>query len=65
MVEVNRVVYNTAFSDEPLQREEIGSFGDIQSSEELYITTIKAQFFVYDYEDTVFFRYLAKDVNER
>jgi hypothetical protein len=65
LVEVNRVVYNTAFSDAPLEREDVRSFGDIQSSEESYILTIKLQFLSYDYEDTIFFRYLAKDVKER
>jgi len=37
---------------------DVGSFGNIVKEEHLPV--IKTQFYVYDYEDTLFFRYLAK-----
>ena len=48
------------FTDEPYVAEEdlIGSFGNIKQESELQ--TVKNQFFVYDYEDSVFFKYFAK-----
>lgn len=36
----------------------IGSFGNIINEDEL--TTVQAQFYVYDYEDAIFFKYFAK-----
>ena len=36
----------------------IGSFGNIIEESELDV--VKKQFFVYDYEDSVFFKYFAK-----
>jgi hypothetical protein len=59
LTEINRTIYRTLSSDDILM-EQIGSFGDIQTSEEQYINTVKDLYFAYDYEDTVFFKYLAK-----
>ena len=52
--------YQMHFTDEPYVAEEdlIGSFGNIKQESELQ--TVKNQFFVYDYEDSVFFKYFAK-----
>ena len=36
----------------------IESFGNI--NDEQYIVMVQAQFYVYDYENNVFFKYLAK-----
>ena len=36
----------------------IGSFGNIIEEDELEV--VQKQFFVYDYEDSVFFKYFAK-----
>ncbi|MBR5039845.1 MAG: hypothetical protein IKX68_01860 [Clostridiales bacterium] len=40
------------------EKDLIGSFGNIKYASELQ--TVKDQFFVYDYEDSVFFKYFAK-----
>jgi hypothetical protein len=59
LTEINRTVVNTISSGTILQ-EQIGSFGDMQTEDDYYIRTAKAQFFVYDYENTIFFKYLSK-----
>ena len=52
--------YQMHFTDEPYVAEQdlIGSFGNIKEESELQ--TVKDQFFVYDYEDSVFFKYFAR-----
>lgn len=52
--------YPMNLSDEPTVAEKdlIGSFGNIKYASELQ--TVKDQFFVYDYEDSIFFKYFAK-----
>ncbi len=52
--------YQMHFTDEPYVAEQdlIGSFGNIKEESELQ--TVKDQFFVYDYEDSIFFKYFAK-----
>lgn len=37
---------------------DIGSFGDVRNED--YLEMVRVQFYVYDYEDTLFFKYLAK-----
>ena len=66
-VPVNYVLFNALisyqmhFTDEVNYEDEIhkiGSFGNIIEEEELEV--VKKQFFVEDYENTAFFKYLAK-----
>jgi hypothetical protein len=42
-------------------QEQVYSFGDIQTDDEEFIRKVGNQFMVEDYENTFFFRYLAKD----
>lgn len=58
--EINRTLVQTAANDNVLQ-EQVGSFGDIRTEEEWMIKTAKDQFFVYDYENKFFFKYLARE----
>lgn len=57
--EINRTVKRTLTSDDLLQ-EDIGSFGDIRTENTRHIEIAKSQFFVYDYENTPFYRYLGQ-----
>jgi hypothetical protein len=57
--EIGRSVVYTFSSDDILQNE-IGSFDDIQTDDVSRITTIRRQFFIYDYEQQAFFKYLSK-----
>ena len=41
-------------------RDQIVSFGDLRSHEEYFINVTPRQFYVRDYEDTAFYRYLGK-----
>lgn len=52
--------YPLHLTDESYVAEEdmIGSFGNIKQASELQ--TVKDQFFVYDYEDSIFFKYFAR-----
>ena len=52
--------YPMPFTDETViaEKDLIGSFGNIKHASELQ--TVKNQFFVYDYEDSVFFKYFAR-----
>lgn len=52
--------YPMPFTDETViaEKDLIGSFGNIKHASEL--KTVKDQFFVYDYEDSVFFKYFAR-----
>lgn len=59
-VEINRTVILTAVGANRLQ-EDVYSFGAIRTEDETLINSAKTQFFIYDYEDTFFFRYLAKE----
>jgi len=59
LAEINRTLANTMTRDDILQ-EEIVSFGDIQIDDEAKIDTLQKQFFIYDYQDQFFFKYLAK-----
>lgn len=58
MHEINRVIKNTITEDNLLQ-EDCYSYADIQMEDEGYISLIKDQFFVYDYENKFFYKYLA------
>lgn len=63
---INFIITSTLFTSmiylnmEPKQNmsTSIGSFGDIH--EEEFVNLVKIQFYVYDYEDSPFFKYLAK-----
>ena len=59
LTEINRSIYNTMNSSEILQ-EQVHSLGAIRTEDKYRIQTIKEQFFVYDYENSAFFKYLAK-----
>lgn len=48
----------STFDGTPRPNDDIGSFGDIKTAS--YVQTIDEQFYVYDYEDTAFYRYLAR-----
>lgn len=57
--EMNRSIYFTFNSSNYLQ-EEVGSFGRIQTKDEAHIKIIKDQFYIYDYTNSIFFKYLSK-----
>lgn len=57
--EINRSVINT-FTSENYLMEPIYSFTSIDSEKEHLISTISNQFFVYGYEDELFFKYLGR-----
>lgn len=59
LCEINRSVSTSTATNEFLQ-EDVYSFADIKTEDGGRIATTKAQFFIYDYEGTVFFKYLAK-----
>lgn len=48
----------STFDGTPRANDDIGSFGDIKTAS--YVQTIDEQFYVYDYEDSAFFKYLAR-----
>lgn len=58
--EINRTLVQTSTNDNILQ-EQVGSFGNIQTEDEGLIKVTRVQFFVYDYENKFFFKYLARD----
>lgn len=57
--EINRSIYNTLYTNNYLQ-EEIGSFGNIKTDYKAHITIAKDQFYIYDYQNSPFFKFLAK-----
>lgn len=57
--EMNRSLVSTMSNNDILQ-EQIYSFGDIQVNDEHRITVAKNQYFMYEYENSFFFKYLAK-----
>lgn len=59
LAEINRTLVQTSTNDNVLQ-EQIGSFGNMQTDSESLINIAKDQFFVYDYQEKLFFKYLAK-----
>ncbi len=59
LCEINRSIITTISSNDYLQ-EDVYSFADIKTEDTKHISTIKEQFFIYDFEKTLFFRYLAK-----
>lgn len=60
-VEINRSLTATlSGDDDSLRKEHVYSFGNIQTNDELVIELTKEQFFAYDYENSLFFKYLAK-----
>lgn len=59
ITEINRTIKNTIGSSDYLQ-EEVGSFGDIQTIDESRILIAKDQFFIYNYKNSFFFKYLSK-----
>lgn len=58
--EMNRSFNRTTMNEENMLSEDVISFGDMQTTDEYYIRTASDQFFIYDYEDSFFFKYLAK-----
>lgn len=60
VTEFNRTILKTMSSDDLLQ-EQIGSFGNMMTENKSEIATVKNQFFIYDYGESFFFKYLAKD----
>lgn len=59
ITEINRTIKNTIGSSMYLQ-EEVGSFGNIQTTSEERILVAKDQFFIYNYKNSIFFKYLSK-----
>lgn len=57
--EISRTVKKTMQTDDMLQ-ETVGSFSDMKTDDDLAIVVARDQFFVYDYENKFFFKYLAK-----
>ena len=49
----------TSTNNDILQ-EQVGSFGNFRTNDEGMINTAKIQFFVYDYEEKLFFKFLAR-----
>ena len=58
--EINRSITNTLNGNID-NEEEIFSFGDIKTQDIARINIVKDQFFIYDYQNSLFFRYLAKE----
>ncbi len=52
------VIFGSVIQDEPNNKEDIGSFGNINQAE--YAEVVQEQFFAKDYEDAFFYRYFAK-----
>ena len=40
--------------------ESIGSFANMKTDDEFYILAVRDQFFIYDYDNNFFFKYLAR-----
>lgn len=59
LAEINRTLAYTMTQDDIL-REEITSFGDIQIENTNKIDILQKQFFIFDCQDKIFFKYLAK-----
>lgn len=59
LCEINRSVSTSTATNDLLQ-EDVYSFANIKTENEGRIATTKSQFFIYDYEDTLFFKYLAR-----
>ncbi len=57
--EMNRTIKNTMQSDYILE-ESIGSFANMKTDDEFYILAVRDQFFIYDYDNNFFFKYLAR-----
>lgn len=57
--EINRTVKHTMQNDSLLQ-ESVNSFANMRTEDEGEIIIAKNQFFVYDFEEKLFFQYLAK-----
>ena len=52
------VIFGSTIQGEPNNREDIGSFGNINSAE--YAEVVQEQFFAKDFESSFFYRYFAK-----
>ena len=48
------------FRSNDILQEQVGSFGNFRTNDEGMINTAKIQFFVYDYEEKLFFKFLAR-----
>ena len=59
LCEINRSVSESTATNNFLQ-EDVYSFTNIRTEDERRIAIAKSQFFIYDYENTIFFKYLAK-----
>ncbi len=59
MAEIDRAVSKTLTSENYLQ-EEVGSLGYFESNRLLYLVDTQTQYFIYDYENTPFFRFIGK-----
>ncbi|MBR2534196.1 MAG: hypothetical protein IKE50_05390 [Erysipelotrichaceae bacterium] len=57
--EINRSIKNTLIGNYD-NEEEIYSFGNIQTRNEARIKIVKDQFFIYDYNESIFFKSLGK-----
>ena len=59
LAEINRSVVNTMTMEYYIQ-EEVGSLGYFESTRTFYINETQKQYFIYDYENTPFFKYIGK-----
>ncbi len=59
LAEIGRSVSRTITYENYLQ-EEVGSLGYFESTRAFYLNETQKQYFIYDYENTPFFKYLAK-----
>jgi len=59
LAEMDRSVLTTLTSDYYL-REEVGSLGYFESTRTFYLYETQKQYFIYDYENTPFFRFIGK-----
>ena len=59
LTDLNRTMFKTIDNSNIIE-DDVYSFGNMQTDNEEHIEKSKTQFFVYEYEDTFFFKYLAK-----
>lgn len=59
LTEINRSIVNTATMEDPTMNE-TRSFTNIETESEFYIEIVNKQFFVHDYSDTLFYKYIGK-----
>lgn len=59
-IEITRTVRATMLNEPRLIKDDVYSFGDMQTDSDMMIELYRDQFFVYDYEETPFYKYIGK-----